>query len=100
VSDSPPGPDEITLTAPRGRHLCHDREHQAAGKLAEAMVTFGQLGTEHADALWVECWGSTYAMCADCCALTCTIATARRPCLVIHDTRPRPGRKLANGRPV
>ena len=39
-----PGHDQITLTVPDGRHLCHDRQHRNLGRLAEVIVTFGQLG--------------------------------------------------------
>lgn len=84
-----PGPDEITLSLPRGHRLCHGSEHQAVGALAEVLVTFGQLGTGQPGELWPEVWGRTFALCAACWQITGTVATARRPCLIICDTRPR-----------
>jgi hypothetical protein len=83
-----PGFDEITVTAPDGRHLCHSLGHSRAGRLADAMVTFGQLGTRwHREALWQESWGRTYAMCGACWDNTRRIAQTHRPGLVIHDHR-------------
>ena len=39
-----PGHDEITLTVPTGPHLCCDRAHRRLGRLADVIVSFGQLG--------------------------------------------------------
>jgi hypothetical protein len=77
------------LAAADGRALCYERQHQAAGQLADMLVTFGQLGTLYVDALGQECWGRTVPMCSVCWQITCTIATARRPQLTVRDTRPR-----------
>lgn len=85
-----PGRDEITLSTPRGQHLCHSRTHREAGRLAEMIVTFGILadpGSDafSADSLWAECWGHSYPMCADCWELTHHVAAGRRPALIIRD---------------
>jgi len=85
-----PGRDEITLTTPRGRHLCNDRAHREAGRLAELIVTFGILADPGSDAfspgaLWIECWGHAYPLCAECWERTRQIAIARRPTLIIRD---------------
>jgi hypothetical protein len=89
VTRPAPGPDQIVLAAADGRALCYERQHQAAGQLADVLVVFGQLGTLYVDALWQECWGRTLPMCGDCWQITCTVATARRPHLTVHDTRPQ-----------
>jgi hypothetical protein len=83
-----PGRDEITVAPVRGRSLCYARGHRALGKLADVMVTFGELGTGPGDALWQEVWGASVPMCTNCWAITCTVATARRPRLAVRDLRP------------
>jgi hypothetical protein len=86
-----PGFDEITLTTPGGRHLCNTLSHRKTGRLADAMVTFGQLGTRwHRDALWQDSWRRTYPMCGQCWDDTRQVAQAHRPGLVIHDHRAAP----------
>ena len=47
TEDQPPAPghDEIIVTAPDGRQVCHSRGHARLGVLAEVVVTFGELGT-------------------------------------------------------
>jgi hypothetical protein len=82
-----PGRDQITLTPADGRYLCFARQHRTLGKLADVLVTFGELGEVFKDSLWRETWGTTYAMCAGCWHTTATIAQAHRPRLVIHDHR-------------
>jgi hypothetical protein len=86
-----PGHDEILVTAPAGRTLCHSRQHARLGCLAEVTVTFGDLGTRwQRDALWQDCWGRSYAMCGECWQTTRDIAQKARPGLVIHDTTSPP----------
>jgi hypothetical protein len=69
---SAPGRDEIIVTTPAGRTLCHSREHTRLGCLAEVVVTFGELGTGAwgKDALWPDSWGRSYVMCGECCCAT------------------------------
>jgi len=90
-----PGPGQITVSAAGGRAVCYNREHQAAGRAADVLVTFGQLGTTGVDALWPGIWGHTVPMCGDCWQITCTVATARRPHLAVLDTRRSPRRRAA-----
>jgi hypothetical protein len=79
-----PGLDEIAVAAPPGRCLCNSREHARLGCLAEVVVTFGELGTRwHPDALWQDCWGRSYPLCAECWDTVRQIAANRRPGLVI-----------------
>ena len=69
MADPPPAPghDEILVTGPAARTLCHSRQHARLGCLAEVLITFGELGTKwQRDALWQDCWGRSYAMCAEC----------------------------------
>ncbi|HEY5990028.1 MAG TPA: hypothetical protein VIV12_27130, partial [Streptosporangiaceae bacterium] len=68
--------DEIVLSAADGRCLCHALTCQRAGTLAEVVVTFGRLGTGWADALWLECPGQSYLMCAGCWDQTRQVAAA------------------------
>jgi hypothetical protein len=58
--------------------------------LAEVIVTFGTLGNAawDRDAVWPDCWGHSYPMCAECFDLTRQVAQRHRPSLVITDTRP------------
>lgn len=91
-SDSPAQPerDQITLTSPRGRHLCNSREHREAARLADVIVTFGTLANPGStafspDALWPECWGVAYPMCSECWEVTHTVAAARHPALAVRD---------------
>jgi hypothetical protein len=88
VTTPPLGRDEITLTTPEGRHLCNDRQHRNLGRLAEAIVTFGQLGIPGTprEAFWPECWGRSYPMCSPCWDTTRQIAAKARPNLVIRDS--------------
>ncbi len=82
-----PGHDQIILTRPEGRHLCTDRHHRNLGRLAEVIVTFGQLGVPGTprEAFWPECWGRSYAMCGPCWKGAREITRKARPVLVIHD---------------
>lgn len=93
MGDQIPAPhrDEIVVSAAAGRHLCNDRAHTRSALLAEVIVTFGELGTHwQPDALWVECWGRSYAMCQECWDVTRRIAKSCRPGLVITDADPTP----------
>ena len=87
MTTTPPGHDEITLAIPGGRHLCSDRAHRNLGRLADVIVTFGQLGTPGTprEAFWPEVWGRTYPMCHPCWQATRQIAAKARPHLVIRD---------------
>jgi hypothetical protein len=84
-SQSPaPGHDEIILTAPGGQQVCNSRGHARLGVLAEAVVTFGDLGTRwQPDAVFPDCWGRSYPTCSECWAAVREVAQARRPALVI-----------------
>jgi hypothetical protein len=94
VTDSPPQPghDQIALTAPPPRTLCHSREHTRLGVLADVVVTFGELGAAawDNDAVWPGCWGHSYPMCRECWDTTRQVAQARRPALVITGTTGAP----------
>lgn len=82
------GQDQIIVTAPADGTVCHSREHARLGCLAEVVVTFGELGTRwQRDALWQDCWGRSYPMCAKCSGSTLQIARSARPGLVVTDTR-------------
>jgi len=88
VTASAPGYDQITLTIPDGQHLCQDRHHRNRGRLADVIVTFGQLGIPGTprDAFWPETWGRSYPMCSPCWDTTREVVQKHRPNLVIHDT--------------
>jgi len=91
VTTAPPGHDEIVLAVPSGRHLCSDRAHRNAGRLADVVVSFGRLGVPGTprEAFWPECWGRSYPMCGACWENTGQVAAKARPQLVIRDaTRP------------
>jgi hypothetical protein len=94
VTDSPPAPgrDQIAVTSPAARTLCHSREHARLGVLAAVVVTFGQLGTTTwgKDALWPGCWGRSYPMCGECWDTTRQVAQRARPGLVITGTTGAP----------
>jgi len=82
-----PGHDEIIVAAPDGRTVCQARGHARLGVLAEVVVTFGELGTRwQPDAVFSDCWGGSYAMCAECWQAAREVAQARRPALVITAT--------------
>jgi hypothetical protein len=82
-----PGTDEIVLSAPDGRQVCHALGHARLGVLAEVVVTFGELGARwQRDALWEDCWGRSYAMCGECWDTTRQVAQHARPGLVITET--------------
>ena len=87
MSTTVPGHDQITVSVPGGRHLCHDRAHRNAGRLADVIVTFGQLGSPGTprQALWPEAWGRSYPMCHPCWEATRQTAANARPHLVIRD---------------
>jgi hypothetical protein len=92
--DPRPGVDEVTVIAAKGRHDCAGLELCRVGKPAEVIVFFGRLGTGPGDALWPAVWGKSLPMCGGCWDITRTVATARRPQLVIWDRRvpaPRSG---------
>ena len=80
-----PGRDEIILTRPQGRHLCNDRAHRNAGRLAEVIVTFGQFGEPGHDPYWRECWGRSFPMCSQCWRQASQAAAKDRPHLIITD---------------
>ena len=93
TDDQPPaaGHDEIIVTVPDGRQVCHSRGHARLGVLAEVVVTFGELGTRwQPDAVFQDCWGHSYAMCAECWQACREVAQARRPALVVTDTTTAP----------
>src|SRR5215467_7594402 len=103
MADQPPAPglDEITVaTAPR-RTLCNSRQHAQLGCLAKVIITFGQLGIRfHHDALWPECWGRSYPLCAECWDTIRQVAHNRRPALVITEaTSPPPQFQAPAGSP-
>jgi hypothetical protein len=88
-----PGADEIVLSAPDGRQVCHALGHSRLGVLAEVVVTFGEMGTRwQRDALWQDCWGRSYPMCVECWDTTRQVAASHRPGLAVTDTR-RPARR-------
>ena len=93
TDDQPPAPgyDEIIVAAPDGRQVCHSRGHVRLGVLAEAVVTFGELGTRwQPDAVFSDCWGRSYAMCGECFQAVREVAQARRPGLIITGTTTAP----------
>jgi hypothetical protein len=94
-----PGPDEIVLSAPATRELCHSLEHLRAGRPAQVRVTFGELGTLFADDLWPECWHHSYPMCGPCWRAAHRTAAQRRPALVIRGATSPPA-STSNGRPL
>jgi hypothetical protein len=94
-----PGPDEIVLSAPAARDLCHSLEHLRAGRPAQVRVTFGELGTRYADGLWPECWHHSYPMCEPCWRATREAAVRRRPALAVRGP-PRSPACTGTGRPL
>jgi len=83
-----PGYDEIILTTPDSLRLCHSRACSRAGRLAQVIVSYGVLADPGAsphsrDALWPECWGGSYPMCAACWDDTRQVAVKYRPRLAI-----------------
>jgi len=79
-----PGHDEIIVTAPAPGTVCNSRQHARLRVLAEVVVTFGDLGTRwQPDAVFPDCWGRSYPMCAECWAAARQVAQARRPALRI-----------------
>jgi hypothetical protein len=92
VTDSPPAPghDQIIVTGPAARAVCHSREHARLGVLAGVVVTIGALGTAawDKDAVWPDTWGHSYPMCHECWDHTRHVAKRHRPGLVITDTQP------------
>ncbi len=93
TEDQPPAPghDEIIVTAPGGRQVCNSRGHARIGVLAEVVVTFGELGSRHQpDAVFQDCWGRSYAMCAECWQAAREVAQARCPALTITGTTRAP----------
>ena len=83
-----PSHDEIILTVSGAPHLCNDRAHRNQGRLAQVIVTFGQIGAlyEPRRALRPESWGRSVPMCAACWDTTREVVRKHRPNLVIHDT--------------
>jgi len=56
--------------------------------LAEAVITFGELGVAwQKDAIWMHNWGKSFSLCRECFATVTGFARARRPGLKIIDTR-------------
>jgi len=88
-----PGPDEITLSAPAPGEVCSALEHRRAGRPAQVVVTLGQMGTpdQYRETLWLEAWGKPCPMCGSCWQATRQVAQARRPGLIIADTRTQAG---------
>jgi len=85
---TPAGPDEITLSAPGDGELCHSLAHARAGRRADVIVTFGELGTRYErDALWLDSWGRSYPMCSPCWDATRQVAIGARPGLVVTGPR-------------
>jgi hypothetical protein len=91
TGDPRPGPDEIALSAPAARDLCHSLEDFRAGRPARVRVTFGELGTRNADDLWPECWHHSYPMCGPCWQATQRAAARLRPALIVGDVTSPPG---------
>jgi hypothetical protein len=86
-----PGHDEIIVTAPPDRTVCHSRQHARLRVLAEVVVTFGDLGTRwQPDAVFQDCWGQSYAMCGECWAAVRQVAQAHRPALHVTGTTRTP----------
>jgi hypothetical protein len=82
-----PGYDEILVTTPPGRALCTNREHRRLYVLAEAVITFGELGTAwQKDALWYHNWHKSFSLCRMCFDSVIQIARERRPGLAVIDT--------------
>ena len=79
------GHDQIVVTAPAARAVCHSREHARLGCLAVVTVTFGELGTAawDNDAVWPDTWGHTYPMCSECWDLTRQVVQRHRPSLIV-----------------
>ena len=105
MTPAPPGRDEITVTAPQGRHLCNSRTCRKAGKPADLIATFGALADPGAlrhsrDTLWPDCWGKSYPLCTTCWDRTREAATARRPGLIIRDTTTSPATSPPSSSPV
>jgi hypothetical protein len=93
-----PGHDEIVVTAPAARTLCHSAQHTRLGCLAEVVVTFGELGTRwKRSALWQDCWHHSYPMCRECYDTTIQVAQAARPGLTITDTTSPPATPAGAG---
>src|SRR6266851_10233816 len=101
TNDQPPAPghDQIIVTAPAARAVCHARGHARLGVLAEVVVTFGDLGTRwHPDAVFQDCWGHSYPMCGECWQAAREVAQARRPALVITSTTIPPATRRVTDR--
>jgi hypothetical protein len=95
TDNQPPAaePDQIIVTTPDGRQVCHSLGHARLGVLAEVVVTFGQLGTRwQPGAVFQDCWGKSYPMCAECWQACREVAQARRPALTITSTATQPGK--------
>jgi len=72
------------VTAPAAGAVCNSREHARLRVLAEVVVTFGDLGTRwQPGAVFQDCWGRSFALCAECWQAAREVAQARRPALVI-----------------
>jgi len=91
VTTTPPGHDEIVLAIPSSPHVCSDRAHRNAGRLADVVVSFGRLGVPGTprEAFWPEVWGRAYPMCASCWEATRQTAAKARPHLVVRDADQR-----------
>lgn len=67
--------------------MCNSRGHARLGVLADVVVTFGELGTHwHRDAVFQDCWGRSFALCAESWQAAREVAQSRRPALVITTT--------------
>ena len=91
-----PGHDEIALTVSGAPHLCNDRSHHNQGRLAQVIVTFGQLGVPGTprDGCWPECWGRSYPMCGQCWDSVARAVRKARPGLAVtgpEDNAPASG---------
>jgi hypothetical protein len=81
-----PGPGEITVTTPLGRPLCTSLDHRRAGTRAAVIATFGAATGRARGALFVGCWGRSYALCAQCWDDTRRAAQRHHPSVPIHDS--------------
>lgn len=78
-----PGPDEITVAAPKHGDSCNSRGHRDTGRAADVLATFGSCPTR--DAFWPETWGRAYPFCRDCWTLTLAALGKARPHLAVRD---------------
>ena len=90
-----PGTDEIVVTAPAPGTSCNTLTCKHQGRLADLVITYGQLGTHpwDKDSLWPGSWGRSYPQCRPCWDSIRDVAETHRPGLVVTDhTRREPVR--------